>query len=93
VSHRRLRLRYGGCARKDECGGETPCWLDRFDLAYGCHHINLVIVGIELGELALRALALTETRRGMENGIDVGDGTVVGGIVKGGGGGGEVHFR
>jgi hypothetical protein len=37
--------------------------------------------------LSLLALALTETRRGMEYGIDVGDGTVVGGIVKSGGGG------
>ncbi len=53
--------------------------------------IIIIIVGVELGELALRALALTETRRGMEDGIDVGDGTVVGGSVKGGGGGGEVH--
>ena len=55
--------------------------------------IVLIIVGIELGELALLALALTETRPRMEYGVDVGDGTVVGGIVKGGGGGGEVHFR
>jgi hypothetical protein len=54
--------------------------------------IVLIVVRIELGELALRALALTETGRGMEDGIDVGDGTVVGSIVESGGGGGEVHF-
>jgi hypothetical protein len=50
--------------------------------------IVVIIVGIELGKLSLLALALTETRRGMEDGIEVGDGTIVGGIVKGGGGGG-----
>jgi hypothetical protein len=44
--------------------------------------IVFIIVGIELGELALLALALTETRPRMEDKID----------VKGGGGGGEVHF-
>ena len=54
--------------------------------------VVIVLIIVELGELALRALALTETRRGMEDGIDVGDGTVVGGIVESGGGGGEVHF-
>jgi hypothetical protein len=35
--------------------------------------IVLIAVRIELGELALRVLALTETGRGMEDGIDVGD--------------------
>jgi hypothetical protein len=55
--------------------------------------VVVIIVWIELSQLALWALALTETRRRMEDRIDVGDGTVVGGIVKGGGGGGEVHFE
>jgi hypothetical protein len=35
--------------------------------------IVAIVVRIELGELALWALALTKTRRGMKHGVDVGD--------------------
>jgi hypothetical protein len=49
--------------------------------------IIIIIVRIKLGKLALWALALTEARQGMKYGINVGDGTVIGGIIKGSGGG------
>jgi hypothetical protein len=35
--------------------------------------IVVIVVRIELGELALWALALTKMRRGMKHGVDVGD--------------------
>jgi hypothetical protein len=55
--------------------------------------VLVFVFGIERSQLALLALTLAETRRGMEYGIDIEDVAIVGGFVEGGRGGQEVHFR
>jgi hypothetical protein len=54
--------------------------------------VLVFVFGIEMSDLTLLALTLAETRRGMDDGVDVEDVAVVGGFVEGRRGGGEVHF-
>jgi hypothetical protein len=71
--------------------GDSVGLVRTVELGVGLAIVLIVVVAIEVSVLTLLALTLAETRRGMDDGVDVEDVAIVGGFVESGRGGREVH--